>query len=154
MGFSAIIDVLLLVLLCMMLFYAIRLSRQYGEIKQDQDKLASLIEGLNKASARAEKSITSMRETALDTGEKLQSQTSKGVALFDELEIMIEAGDSLAERLQVIAAQSRKTVSGGDDKKKPAKKVAPKKNKETDARSRAEKELIEALSANNDKGRK
>ncbi len=146
MGFALLIDVILLVLLCITLFYGIRLSRQMSEIREDQARLEGLISSLNSAADRADTAINNMRTHATETSEKLQSQISKGQAIFDELDIMIEAGDSLAERLQKIAEDSRKAV---DTKKssKAAKKSESKKadKKDSKKKSRAEEELIAAL---------
>ena len=144
------IDVVLLILLCVTLFFAIRLSRQFADIRRDQDKLSELVMNLNTASERAEKAVKSMRKNALETSEKLQGDIIKAQGLSDELDIMIEAGNSLAERLQKIAEKSRKATQGNDTKKPKAanKKSASKKKKEP--RSRAEKELIEALKAQGD----
>jgi hypothetical protein len=157
MEFAMIIDVILLLLLCVTLFFGIRLSRQFAEIREDQDKLATLVEDLNRASLKAEKAVGNMKNTAVVTSETLQGQISKGQALFDELEIMVEAGDSLAERLQKIAEKSRKAVEGSSKETTSNNKAQSKKAKSTakdevdqKARTRAEKELLEALKAHNE----
>jgi hypothetical protein len=159
---ALIIDGILLILLCVTLFIGIRLSRQFAEIRSDQNRMIELVGNLNVASARAEKAVASMKQAAVDTGENLQGQIGQGQALCEELEIMIEAGDSLAERLQVIAESSRKAVgqSPQGQKKHDQKKPAPAKGAgatkdaagEDEPRSRAERELVEALKSRNDKG--
>ena len=144
------IDVVLLILLCVTLFFAIRLSRQFADIRRDQDKLSELVMNLNTASERAEKAVKSMRKNALETSEKLQGDIIKAQGLSDELDIMIEAGNSLAERLQKIAEKSRKAAQGNDTKKPKAANKKSSSKKKKDPRSRAEKELIEALKAQGD----
>ena len=156
MEFALIIDVILLLLLCVTLFFGIRLSRQFSEIKADQQRMAALVRDLNAASDKAASAVENMKNTAVVTSETLQGQISKGQALFDELEIMVEAGDSLAERLQNIAAKSRRTVEGtdksatslkGGSKKKTTSSAEKNESKDAKARTRAEKELLDALKA-------
>lgn len=148
------IDILLLVLLGVTMFFGLRLSRQFSEIRADQARLEVLVKQLNEASGRAENAVQAMKKTAIDTSEQLQGRIGKAQALSEELEIMIEAGDSLAERLQHIAEDSRKSVGAGAGKKpvsKPAAKSPPKKTTGSTGQSRAERELREALLENRDK---
>lgn len=141
------IDILLLLILGVTMFFGLRLSRQFSEIKADQARLATLVGQLNEASKRAEGAVASMKKTAIETSEQLQGRIGKAQALSEELEIMIEAGDSLAERLQHIAEDSRKSV----DAKKSASKPPPKKTEGSTQQSRAERELRDALLGNRDK---
>ena len=130
-----VLDIILLVFLFITLFFGLRLSRQFGEIKKDQARLGELVKQLDTASARAEAAVQTMKKTALETSDSLSAQNGKAQALSEELEIMIEAGDNLAERLQVIATQSRQSVQGGQQPPSGQKKP----------RTRAEKELQDAL---------
>lgn len=153
------IDIVLLCVLAVVLVYAFRLSRQFSHIQDDQKQLETLIIQLNKASERAENAVQAMRESAVESGELLQEKINVSRTLIDELEIMIEAGDSLAGRLQVLAERSRKAAQEGEatpagPARKPAKPApAAKKEKtalaedapELQGKSRAERELIEAL---------
>ena len=126
------IDILLLLILGVTMFFGLRLSRQFSEIKADQARLATLVGQLNEASKRAEGAVASMKKTAIETSEQLQGRIGKAQALSEELEIMIEAGDSLAERLQHIAEDSRKSV----DAKKSASKPPPRINTAKPRRTR------------------
>lgn len=142
------IDAVLLIFLGLTLFIGIRLSRQFSEIRKDQNRIAELIGNLNIASGRAEKAVQSMKQTAIDTGESLQGRIGQGQALSEELEIMIEAGDSLAERLQKIAESSRKAVGQTAENRKTPSRGAVKPGKDSHdkaPRTRAERELVEAL---------
>lgn len=146
-----IMDVLVLLALGVTIGYAFRLSRQLNNLKADRTQIEALIAGLSTAVSRAETAIKNMRQTALESGDGLQKQINVARELFDELQLMTEAGHSLADRLQVLAERGRKAVSG-DSVAKPA--PAPKKPDEAKAapagaqpKSRAEKELLEALQA-------
>ncbi len=146
------IDIILLVILAVTMFFGLRLSRQFSEIKADQARLEVLVGQLNEASKRAEGAVASMKKTAVETSEQLQGRIGKAQALSEELEIMIEAGDSLAERLQHIAEDSRKTVgSSSKASAKPAAKTTSGTTSGSTKESRAERELREALLDNKSK---
>ena len=131
-----IIDIFLLILLVVTLFYGLRLSRQFSEIKADQIRLGELVKQLDTASAKAEAAVKNMKKNAVEASDSLQAQNRAAQGLSEELEIMIEAGNSLAERLQNIATSSRKAVQ--NDSKTPSKSGK--------GRTRAEQELHDAIS--------
>lgn len=146
MNVAMILDVVVLVGLVATIFYAVRLSRQFEILQQDKGQLDTLIKNLSNATNRADIAVKNMRETAIDTGENLQNKINTSRALFDELEIMVEAGDNLADRLQDLAEKGRKASA------KPSKKKASASKKTNDENhSRAEKELLAALKANQKK---
>ena len=128
-------DIVILIALGVTIFYCLRLSRQFNQMRADRRAFETLIQSLNLASARAEASIKAFKETAVGNGDILQDKINKSRALSDELEIMIQAGDSLADRLQSLAEKSRKATTGDTE---PA---------EMQPRTRAEKELLEAIKA-------
>jgi hypothetical protein len=82
----------------------------------------------------------------LSGGDQLQDKVNKARALSDELEIMIQAGDNLAERLSGAAENSRKKPQNSA----PALTARADMVEDDDTpqpRTRAEKELLEALKA-------
>lgn len=136
-----IFDILILAALLVTIRQAWRLSREFAQMQADRKAFENLISSLNIASSRAESAIKGLRDTATETGDALQDRINKGRALADELDIMIQAGDSMANRLGLAAEQ----------KTKPAAKQAPAAAATPAAAgaplSRAEKELLEALKA-------
>jgi len=173
LSFGIILDFIVLAALALMIFYALRLSRQFSALQKDKSELEKLTVNLSNAANRADVAVKNMKEAALGSGEALQSKINVARSLFDELEIMVQAGDNLAERLSKIAEDSRKAAKGQDDEKKkrpekksepraikakPAKTLAVKKTNKTkskdiladdidEPRSRAERELLEAIKA-------
>jgi len=132
-----IFDILVLLALAVSVWRAATLSRQVSRMQADQKAFEQLIQALNLAASRAEAAIRALKETAIASSHDLQDKTSRAKALSEELEIMVQAGDNLAERLNTLAEQGRK-ASGAPFEETPAKAPgAP--------RSRAEKELAEAL---------
>jgi len=146
MNVAMILDIVVLIGLVATIFYAIRLSRQFEILQKDKGQLDILIQNLSNATNRADVAVKNMRDTAIDTGESLQSKINTSRALFDELEIMIEAGDNLADRLQNLAEKGRKASIKPSKKKTAGSKEAGDEN-----HSRAEKELLAALKANQKK---
>lgn len=154
---SLIMDIVVMALLAVTVFYAVRLSRQLSVMRDGQGDLEKLVTELSTAVERADNAIRNMKRTAADSGDKLQNQINQARELFNELELMTEVGNSLAERLQVLAERSRKAGNLSEPVGKrlaPDKKSATGKKKgggeDTSAddgktRSRAERELLAAM---------
>lgn len=138
-------DVLVLAALGATIYHALRLSRQFAAMQADRKAFDALIQSLNIAASRAEAAIKSLRDAATESGNALQEKVNRCRGLADELEIMIQAGDNLADRLNKVATESRKAASptpsfiDDEDEKPKAAAAQP--------RSKAEKELLEALKA-------
>lgn len=139
------LNLLILAALGVTIFYCLRLSRQFEQMRADRKIFETLIQGLNAASTRAEASIKSFKEVAVGNGDILQDKINKSRVLADELEIMIQAGDSLADRLQGLAEKSRKASTGTTHPE--ASETQARQPAALEPRTRAEKELLEALRA-------
>ena len=139
MDFSAgtALDIVILGALAATVFYAWRLSGQIDRMQADRRAFETLISALNVAASRAEAAIKSLKDVSQDSGDKLQDKINGARALSEELEIMVQAGDALAERLQALAEKNRRAA-------------APSAEREPETagpRTRAEKELLEAVKA-------
>lgn len=170
---SLILDVVILGVLAATILYARRLSRQFAEMKADRKIFEKLIEAINSAASRADIATRNLREAAQQGGDALQDKINAARSLADELEIVIEAGDNLAGRLEGLArrnpsapaAASKSARAAATISPRDAASISPREFAETlfsrdDApekplrghapgqpRSRAEKELLEALRA-------
>jgi len=134
------LDILLLGALGAAIYRAWVLSRQFEQVKADRAAFEQLISALNIAAGRAEEAIDGLRTATTDAGDRLQSKVNAARALEGELEIILQAGDSLAERLQTAAEKSRSAA--------PVAEVPAAKTPEP--RTRAEKELRDAMRAKQD----
>lgn len=143
MDYGLILNIVVLAALAATLVYAHRLSKQFTDMQADRKAFEQLITSLNLASARAEAATQALKEAATQGGDQLQDKINKARALSDELEIMVQAGDNLAHRLQGLAEQGRKANAPMPDALPAADDAAPAKQ----PRSRAERELLEALKA-------
>lgn len=96
---SLVLDLVMVGLLVATIAYAIILNRQIARLRESRGELAELIQGLNDAMAKADSSVRGMKAAAHNTGEGLQKAIEKAAALRDELQFMVEAGNTLADRL-------------------------------------------------------
>lgn len=141
-----IFDVVILAALGATILYARRLSEQFNKMQADKQAFEQLIAALNLASSRAEGAIKALKDAVLSGGDQLQDKVNKARALSDELEIMIQAGDNLAERLSGAAENSRKKPQSQAALTSRADMVED-EDATPQPRTRAEKELLEALKA-------
>lgn len=138
--FSMIFDVAILATLGFTIVYCMRLSKQFTQMQADRRAFETLIQSLNVAIARADATLKNIRETAMQNGDALQEKNNRARAMADELEIMIQAGDNLANRLQALAEAGRRTHVTPETAAEPMPEALK-------PRSRAEKELLEAMKA-------
>jgi hypothetical protein len=141
-------DIFILAALGATMRFALKLSTQFERMQADRKAFEQLISALNLASARAEAAVRTLKDAAAESGDRLQEKISAGRALSEELEIMVQAGDSLAERLGAIAEKSRKAAAPESDLERAAQDVQPQDRVSgAQPRTRAEKELLEAVKA-------
>lgn len=140
-----IFDLILLAALGVVMYRAHLLSRQFAEMQANRAAFEQLIQALNIATQRAEGAIMGLREAATESADGLQNKINAARALSDELEIMVQAGDSLAERLQNLASQNRSTNTAAPAA--PAEEPRTAAKPATAPRTKAEKELLEAVKA-------
>jgi len=93
------LDILVSALLVATIFYCAVLDRKLKALRSGQDGLKQTIDQLNTATARAEVSITQMKQVSggLDNG--LTQQMRDARSLADELSVMVASGNSLAGRI-------------------------------------------------------
>lgn len=137
-------DIIILVALAVTMWRATQLSRQFERMQADRKAFEQLIGALNLAASKAEGAIRSIKDTAIESGSTLQDKVTRARGISDELEIMVQAGDNLAERLQALAEKSRQAAGRESAAAEERASAAP---AGAQPRTRAEKELLEALKA-------
>ena len=145
---SLLLDGLILVFLCVTIFYAARLSLFMKTFREGRSDMQRLIKDLSITIDKAESSVGVMKENAQITEAGLREIINEAKFLSEELKFMNETGDSLADRLEKLADRNRELVdlmesSGGIGTQKimpyepsapaaqPAKKAAPKQSAES-----------------------
>lgn len=100
---SFILDGLILVLLAATIVYVARLSLALKAFKDNHKILEKLLESLAETIDQAERSVAGLQVTSRDMGRDLQTQMDEAQAMIDELQLMNEAGNNLASRLEQLA---------------------------------------------------
>ncbi|WP_428376592.1 DUF6468 domain-containing protein [Lichenicoccus sp.] len=148
------LEALLIGLLVMVLFHALRLERALGVLRRDRSELEKLIGGFNDSTRQAEGSIERLRTVADGAGRQIARHVEQAKVLKNDLSFLSDRGEKLADQLDKLVRQGRVApalaVTAAADAVRPvpqlhaaSQEVPP----ETDnrVRSQAEKELLRAL---------
>jgi hypothetical protein len=135
------LELALVALLGATLFHAIRLERALGVLKRDRVQLHELVVGFNSSTRQAEAGIERLQLAADSAGQEIACQVDAALALKDDLALLIDRGDQLADRLDALvhagrplaSAPPRLTVVAGSEPAEPR------------VRSQAECDLLKAL---------
>lgn len=106
MTFSLALDVLMTILLGCMIYFAWQLTRQLTRFREHRSDMMMLVQQLNGAIAAAQASVAELRDHVDTRRDGLEKTVRSAMELSDELQLMIEAGNSLASRLERAAGRS------------------------------------------------
>ena len=112
----------IIVLLLATIIYSARLSRGIRVFKDSRKDLEKLVRDLGQQIARADEAVAGMRNSARDAGKDMQAKISDCKRLQDELDVMIQSGNSLAARLEKAVDRGLPDAgrAGGERAKSPA----------------------------------
>jgi hypothetical protein len=136
-----ILELALIALLAATLFHAVRLERALGVLKRDRVQLQELIAGFNTSTRQAEIGIERLRAAVDGAGQQVARQTDTALVLKDDLALLIERGDRLADRLDGLVRAGRPLASEAPR----LTVVADTDAGEQRVRSQAERDLLKAL---------
>src|SRR5215813_6859100 len=102
-----ILELALVVLLAATLFHAVRLERALGVLKRDRVQLQELVAGFNASTHQAELGIERLRAVADGAGLQVARQVDTALGLKDDLNLLIDRGDRLADRLEGLVHAGR-----------------------------------------------
>lgn len=135
------LEALLIGLLVMVLFHAVRLERALGVLRRDRAELEKLVLGFNESTRQAEGSIERLRTVADGAGRQIARHVEQAKILKNDLGFLTERGEKLADQLDGLVRKGRPpTVAVAAD---PVR--TPVLAEESRVRSQAEKELLRAL---------
>lgn len=97
---ALILDLLIAGLLCATIVFCWRLNRRLAALRKGREELRGLIQSLNEATSRAEAGIQQLKDSAKDAGEALKGDIKSARTLRDELSLITETGNNLADRLE------------------------------------------------------
>lgn len=139
---------LVAVLLLATVIYCALLDRRLKALRSGQDGLRQIISDLNAATEQASASISGLKDASDAIGKEIGVQLQRGRALADELELMVEAGDRIADRLGEAASRPRGTQVppvGADAFAASLADVPERPRTESDDTADAESSLLQAL---------
>ncbi|QJE73003.1 hypothetical protein HHL28_07800 [Aerophototrophica crusticola] len=156
---SLLLDLAVIGLLVATIVYAVRLNKQLAAVKDSRVELEELVRGFAEATAQADGSVKAMRKAAQESGEALSSMITRGRALKEDLDQIVQAADSLANRLEAASGKARQAVvpnpapaaapgrpaAPTPAQPRPAAAPAATGAPASEPRSKAEKELLQAL---------
>lgn len=93
------LDGLVAILLGATIFYCAMLDRKLKALRSGQDGLKQTIDQLNTATARAEISISQMKQVSGQLDDGLTQQMRDARSLADELSVMVASGNKVAGQL-------------------------------------------------------
>jgi hypothetical protein len=135
------LELALVALLAATVFHAVRLERALGVLKRDRVELQELIAGFNASTHQAETGIERLRAAADGAGQQIARQVDAAVSLKDDLMLLTDRGDRLADRLDALVRAGRPLASA------PPRLtvVSNTEPAEPRVRSQAERDLLKAL---------
>src|SRR5689334_3160236 len=102
-----ILEAALILLLPATLFHAVRLERALGAVKRDRVALQDLIDGFSASTHQAELGIERLRGAAESAGQQIRDHIDGAVSLKDDLALLIDRGERLANRLDTLVHVGR-----------------------------------------------
>jgi predicted PurR-regulated permease PerM len=121
-----IVDGVLAVLLVTAIVVSIIVYKRLGTIREGQAQLRELVDDLNRAVMNAQSSVAGLKKSAVEIEEILQARVQKASALADELGMITEAGNNLADRIE----RGLTTANRGDTVQPKAEKASSKQQQE------------------------
>ncbi len=136
-----VLEIVLAFLLAATLFHAVRLERALGVLERDRAALQELVTGFNSSTRQAEVGIQRLRGAAEGAGQQIAQRVDAALALKDDLALLVERGDRLADRMDALVRASRPLVAEAPCVAAGAETEPG----EPRVRSQAERDLLKAL---------
>lgn len=132
---SLLLDMVILILLGMTIFYMTRLTRGLEAFKKHRKEFDSIIANLLASIDQADHSVRILKKVSAEEAGRLELSVVQAKNLVDELKIINEAAESIAGRLEKLAETNRKIVQPSQNaflssrKKKRRKREEPSQEK-------------------------
>ena len=95
-----IVDAILAALLIVAIVMCVIVTRRLGTIRAGQAELKSLVDQLNAAVTNAQRGVVNLRSSAEEVEGRLKLERHKAEVIADELSMMVESGNNLANRIE------------------------------------------------------
>lgn len=156
MTVGLILEGLVAILLVATVYYCVLLNRRLSNLRDGQEEFTTLVIELNEATRRAQNSVEDLKSSTIETGRELGERVTSAQVLVDELAMITEAGNNLANRLERQLTGASASRPGGWAKQgREAPSIRPvastpvevgsDEKKRTEPRSETERELLRTL---------
>lgn len=135
------LEIILVLLLGATLFHAVRLERALGVLKRDRVELQELVGNFNASTRQAEIGIERLRAAAEGAGHQIAQHIDTALILKDDLALLIERGNRLADRLDAQVRAGRPLTAETPH----LTVVSEAEADQPRVRSQAERDLLKAL---------
>lgn len=137
-------------------YYALRLEKQLKILRLSQAEMGRYMAEFARNIDRAEAGIKALKSTARESGDDLESLVARSQALYDELKFVTDHADSLVEKITALGGQLAGQTRAPEPRaeRPPLRAVPtaamPEKAVVGEPRTRAERELLQALQASDE----
>lgn len=114
-----IMDLLLLACMGWTIYFALKLSKNLENFRKQRGDFEKIIHELSRNIDSAQRAVESLKISSREAGDTLQVRLEDAGAMVDELQLMIQSGESLARRLEDVAARSGKAARQENQKDMP-----------------------------------
>jgi predicted phosphoribosyltransferase len=136
------------------LWRAYRLEQALAALRRDRGALETLTTTFDVSARQAQGGIDRLRELADSAGRRVEQQSATALGLKDDLALLIERGERLAERMDHATRAARATQPARVAAAEPARPIPPRAEPVRElarepvrVRSQAERDLLMALQA-------
>ena len=147
MNASLALDLLIAALLCVTIGYSFVLYRRLASLRRSNAEMGRMVRKFSHSIERAQTGMLTMRSTGMEMSSALQERTDAARVVGDDLDVLTNAGNRLADRLDALVSESRAQVQSAGNQSGTVKwggaKPGPRLAKV--ARSETEHELAETL---------
>lgn len=139
------LEIIVCVFLAATIGYCAMLDRRLRAMRSGQDGLRDLIAALNTSTAHAVTAIDGLKQASSATNDELGERMRRAGALADELALMIEAGERIADRLGRSDRQASRSVAQPAAGPRTAPPPQPANARDAATATRAAHQLLDAL---------
>ncbi|MEQ9640484.1 MAG: DUF6468 domain-containing protein [Alphaproteobacteria bacterium] len=111
MSFTYLLDGLVAVLLVVTVGYCVILHRRLGALRDSQNDLEKLLGAFAEATESARRGVAELRAAGDQVGQELQARVDAARILRDELEMIADTGNDLADRLDQRLMERKEAVT-------------------------------------------
>ncbi len=111
MSFAFLLDGLVAVLLAVTVGYCVVLHRRLGALRDSQTEMENLLAAFADATESARRGVAELRAAGDQVGQELQTRVDAARSLRDELEMIADAGNDLADRLDQRLMERKEAVT-------------------------------------------